>query len=83
MDIKKIVDKYVETGEFELKIINGKAKVYYYDKIGHFSSKKITIIGSDKKVDVEGNNLVIETLFKELLVISGNIEKITLGKVNE
>ena len=83
MNLRKVVDDYVECNEFEVKIINNKIKIYYYDKINHFSQNKISIIKDDKIVNVEGNNLVIETMFEELVIISGNIKKITLGNLNE
>lgn len=83
MNIRKIVDNYVECNEFEIKIINDKVKVFYYDKISHFSQNKISVVKNNKKIDIEGKNLVIETMFKELIVISGDIKKITMLNSNE
>lgn len=78
MDFKKIINDYVECNEFEIKIKNGKVKIYYYDKLENFSNTKITISKKDQLVSVEGSKLVIETMFKEMLVISGNVEKVVL-----
>ena len=83
MNIRKVIDNYVECNEFEIKIINNKVKVFYYDKIIHFSQNKISILKRNKKIDIEGKNLVIETMFDELIIISGNIEKIALLNTNE
>ncbi|MEE0699968.1 MAG: YabP/YqfC family sporulation protein [Bacilli bacterium] len=83
MNIKKIINDYVECNEFEIKIINGKVKIYYYDKIEHFSNSKIIVSKNDQKVSVEGKGLVIETMFEELVVIAGDVSQIILGKQNE
>ncbi|GEM_PF-5120917 len=83
VNIKKIINDYVECNEFEIKIINGKVKIYYYDKIEHFSNSKIIVSKNDQKVSVEGKGLVIETMFEELVVIAGDVSQIILGKQNE
>ena len=31
LKLKKIIDDYVECNNFEIKIIDGKVKIYYYD----------------------------------------------------
>ena len=83
MNIKKIINDYVESNEFEIKIIKNKVKIYYYDKVEHFSSEKIIVLKNNDNYIIEGKNLVIETMFEEVLVICGNIKKITLGKKHE
>lgn len=83
VNIRKIINDYVECNNFEIKFIGGKVKVYYHDRIEHFSSDAIIVSKDDKKYKIEGKNMVIETMFKEMLVISGNVNKITLGNNNE
>ncbi len=83
VNIKKIINDYVECNEFEIKIIKNKVKIYYYDKVEHFSSEKIIVLKNNDNYIIEGKNLVIETMFEEVLVICGNIKKITLGKKHE
>lgn len=83
VNIKKIINDYVECNEFEIKIIKNKVKIYYYDKVEHFSSEKIIVLKNNDNYIIEGKNLVIETMFEEDLVICGNIKKITLGKKHE
>lgn len=83
MNVKRIVNDYVECNEFEIKIIRNKVKIYYYDKVEHFSSEKIVISKNNIDYVVDGKNLVIETMFEEIIVISGNVRKIMLGKNNE
>ncbi len=83
VNIKRIINDYVECNEFEIRIIKGKVKVYYYDKISHFSNDVITIIKDNKKVMINGDKLVIETMFKEFVVISGVIKSISLENYYE
>lgn len=73
----------MECNEFEIKIIKNKVKIYYYDKVEHFSNEKIIVLKNNDNYIIEGKNLVIETMFEEVLVICGNIKKITLGKKHE
>ena len=73
----------MEYNEFEIKIIKNKVKIYYYDKVEHFSSEKIIVLKNNDNYIIEGKNLVIETMFEEVLVIFGNIKIITLGKKHE
>ena len=73
----------MECNEFEIKIIKNKVKIYYYDKVEHFSNEKIIALKNNDNYIIEGKNLVIETMFEEVLVICGNIKKITLGKKHE
>lgn len=83
LNIKKIINEYVECNLFEIKFVNNKVIIYYYDKIKHFSNEKIIVIKEEKEYIVEGKNMVIETLFKEEIIISGNINSIYVGKNNE
>lgn len=79
LNIKRIINEYVECDLFEIKIVNKKIKIYYYDKVSSVSSNKITIIKDDDIYTITGKNLVIETMFKEQIVISGNVKNIQLG----
>lgn len=83
VNLKRIINDYVECNEFEIKIVKEKVKIYYYDKIEHFSSKKIIVLKDNIKYIVEGNNMIIETMFKEMIIITGDIYKIIVGKDNE
>lgn len=66
-----------------MRIINGKLKVYYHDKIEHFSDDKIVVSSNNKKYVIEGKNLIIEKMFEEVIVISGKINKIIMGNYDE
>lgn len=83
LNIKRIINEYVECDLFEIKIINDKVKIYYYDEIKHFSNNKITVLKDNVEYNIIGKKMVIETMFKEQIVISGEINNILLGNKNE
>lgn len=83
MKIRKTIDDYVECNNFEIKIIDRKVKIYYYDNIERFTSNLIEVSSKNDRFIINGKNLVIETMFKEYMVISGDIKMIELGYHNE
>ncbi len=83
MSLRKVINDYVECNNFEIKITNKKVKVYYYDNIENFTSSKVTISKDNELINIKGKDLVIETMFKEYLVISGKINSIELGSFND
>lgn len=78
MNFKRIIDDYIECNNFEIKFKDEKIKIYYYDSIKSITNDKIVVKSSSKIVEVIGDNLAIETMFKEFLIIKGSIKKIIL-----
>ncbi len=78
MNLKRIIDNYIELNDFEIKIKDNKIMLYYYDSIQSITNDKIIIKYSDKIVEVIGNNLAIETMFEDFLIIKGTIKKVIL-----
>ena len=76
MNIKKLIDDYIEINHFEIKYKDKKIKVFYYNKIEIFTSNIIEITSNSEKIKIKGNNLIIETMFKEYLIVGGNIKSI-------
>ena len=79
MDIRKIIDDYVECNSFELKIKDKKVYIYYYEKIKHFSNNKVIISYKGEEYIVNGKKLVIETLQDEFILINGLINSIQIN----
>ena len=79
MNIRKAINCYVECNEFYINIKNNKVYIYYYDSIENFSSSSITILNEQKKYIIKGSNLAIETMFEELVVVSGDINNIGIN----
>lgn len=78
-----MLNQYVECNDFEVRVINGKVRVYYYDLVENFSSKRINIKHKNGKLIINGNSLVIETMFPELLIINGKISSLDFGETYE
>lgn len=83
MKLKKVINDYVECNTFEIKIINRKVKIYYYDNIESFTSSVIVVSKDNDIFKIKGKSLVIETMFEEYMVISGKITAIELGYKDE
>ena len=78
-----MLNQYVECNDFEVRVVNGKVRVYYYDLVENFSSKRIIIKHKNGKFIINGNSLVIETMFPELLIINGKISSLDFGETYE
>ena len=78
-----MLNQYVECNDFEVRVVNGKVRVYYYDLVENFSSKLIIIKHKNGKFIINGNSLVIETMFPELLIINGKISSLDFGETYE
>lgn len=78
MNLRTMINQYTECNEFEIKIKNKKIYIYYYDLIEHFNDDKIIISKNNKKLIILGKKLVINSLYKEYLIIIGNINEIIL-----
>ncbi len=83
MRLNKVIDAFTECNNFEVKIKNKKVKIYYYNNIDSFTSNTIEVSKENEVIKVCGKKLVIETMFPEYVVISGDIKKIELGYKNE
>ena len=79
MNIRNIIDNYTECNNFEIKYQNKKITVFYYDKIETFKDNSIIINYCNNKVEITGSNLIMETMFKEYFMISGNIKGISFN----
>ena len=78
MNLRKVLDDYVECNNFEIRYVDNKIKVFYYDSIKNFTSSVLEIKTKDKIVKIKGKNITIETMFKEYLIINGDINIIEL-----
>ncbi len=83
MKLKEVIDTYTQCNKFEIQVIDKKVKIYYYDAIENFTSNMILIKNADAIIKIIGKNLVIETMFKEYVIISGKIFKIEFEGSNE
>ena len=71
-----MIDDCNFNNKFEIKYINNELYIYYYDAISNFTSDNIKLKKDNLIILIKGNNLIISTMFKEYLIISGTIKLI-------
>lgn len=76
--LSKTINNFVEINNFEMIFINNKLKILYYTDIPVFKDNVIKIKYDDKNITIKGKKLIIETMYKEYVIVSGNIEQIIL-----
>ena len=76
--LSKTINNFVEINNFEMIFINNKLKILYYTDIPVFKDNVIKIKYEDKNITIKGKKLIIETMYKEYVIVSGNIEQIIL-----
>ncbi|MBQ9012335.1 MAG: hypothetical protein IJ094_01970 [Bacilli bacterium] len=59
MKLRSLINDYTFKNEFEIKVIDKKVYVYYYDDIKEFNENKIIIKNSDNTFIITGEKLVI------------------------
>ena len=83
MNFMKLVNDYTECNKFEIQLDSCKVKIFYYDSVKNFSPNKIIILNKNKDYIIKGKNLVIDTMFTEYLIITGEIFSVEIGKTND
>lgn len=83
MKIKEIIDDYVIDNKFQLIYKDEKLKIINYGIIKNFSDSNINILSKNHMVKIKGNKMIIESMFKEYVIISGNINNIVFEDKNE
>lgn len=76
--LSKTINDFVEINNFEMIFINNKLKILYYTDIPVFKDNVIKIKYNGKMIVIKGKKLIIETMYKEYVIVSGIIEQIIL-----
>lgn len=71
-----MINDYRFNNNFEIKYVNNKLYIYYYDLISSFTSNDIIVKKDNLNLYIKGDNLIISTMFKEYLIINGVIKLI-------
>lgn len=75
----KIFDKindYINDNSFKINYYNNSLNVKNYLKIIDFNNQKIIIKHELGKIIIDGNNLIINKMFENEILITGNINSI-------
>ena len=67
------IRNYIENKDFKIVILENKINVVNYKEIIKISPKVISIDSSNKRVDIKGDNLVLEKLLDDEILILGQI----------
>jgi hypothetical protein len=73
--------EYIVDKEFRMLILKNRIDIINYESIDQIESFKIVICGSNLKITITGDNLVVCKMLDEELLIAGNIKDINMGEV--
>lgn len=83
MNIRKLIENKITDNTFELVYKNNKITVYGYDKIKTVLDGKIVIEKDKNVIIIKGDNVFIESMFKEYLTISGTLKEVSFEVLDE
>ncbi|MBQ9853997.1 MAG: YabP/YqfC family sporulation protein [Bacilli bacterium] len=79
MSIKSKLENYLYDNEYKIIIKNNSINICNYTEIIDFDVNKIVIKNKDKKISIEGKNLIISKMLKEEVLITGIIKNISIN----
>ena len=79
MKLTSKLDKYLEDEDYKIIIKKNQINIINFKEIIDFSDNKITLKCENKRIDVEGKNLIISKMMDDELLIIGNINNIRIN----
>ena len=79
MKLTSKLDKYLEDEDYKISIKKNQINIINFKEIIDFSDNKITLKCDNKRIDVEGKNLIISKMIDDELLIIGNIYNIRIN----
>lgn len=79
MSIKSKLENYLYDNEYKIIIKNNSINICNYTEIIDFDVNKIVIKNKDKKISIEGKDLIISKMLKEEVLITGIIKNISIN----
>jgi len=79
MNILNRIDNYLYDKEYKIIIKTNEVNIINYDEIIEFSLEKVSIRYKNKKIIIEGQNLVISKMLDDEVLIKGNISNIRIN----
>lgn len=79
MKLTSKLDKYLEDEDYKISIKKNQINIINFKEIIDFSDNKITLKCDNKRIDVEGKNLIISKMMDDELLIIGNINNIRIN----
>lgn len=78
MKLVRMIDDYITDKKFSLIYKNNKLNIINYSEIKDFSSTSISIRHENTIYHIEGKDLVISKMMENEILITGNINVITI-----
>ena len=79
MKLTSKLDRYLEDKDYKIIIQKNQVNIINFKNIIDFSDNKISLKCDDKKIDIEGENLIISKMIDDELLIIGNIFNIRIN----
>lgn len=77
----KSISNYINDNTFRFTIYEDKIHIINFKRIISLENNYISFLSTNKKIIIEGNNLVLNKLLDKEILIKGNINKIEV--INE
>lgn len=82
----KIIDRlnnYINENKYKVVATNNYVNIVNYKEILDFNSTKISVRHEKGITSVIGKNLVVSKMLEDEVLITGNIDNIIMGRLNE
>lgn len=79
MKLKERIDNYLYDREYKIIIKNNEINIVNYDEIIDFSLTTISIKYRNKKIIIDGKNLLISKMIENEVLITGDISNIRIN----
>ncbi len=74
--MSNFISNYINDKEFKFTVYNNKIHIINFKRIITLEDNYISLLSQNKKVNIKGNNLVLNKLLDNELLIKGNISNI-------
>lgn len=79
MKLTSKLDRYLEDKNYKIIIQKNQVNIINFKEIIDFSDNKISLKCDNKRINVEGKNLIISKMIDDELLIIGNIYNIRIN----
>lgn len=74
--MSNFISNYINDKEFKFTVYDSKIHIINFKRIITLEDNYISLLSQNKKVNIKGNNLVLNKLLDNELLIKGNISNI-------
>lgn len=74
--MENFISNYINDKEFRFTVYDNKIHIINFKRIITLEDSYISILSTNKKINIIGMNLVLKKLLEDEMIIKGNINKI-------